>query len=155
MIIKEKAANECVHLFYGYQASSCLRPCKSSETKSKLVSRMSLNNKDEMRIRIKFKPTVTVTTTDFVKPSLGVFMSEVKLAFVSIHKSLVRNNYQSQVNFCLIVLMSGWWLDGTLARFGSAAGGGDCDKLFSCTDPSSYCQQAIQWGSNTCAAIKL
>ena len=48
----------------------------------------------------------------------------------------------------------GWWLDGTLARFGSAAGGGDCDKLFSCTDPSSYCQQAIQWGSNTCAAIK-
>ena len=78
MIIKEKAANECVHLFFGYQASSCPRPCKSTETKSKLVSKMSLNNKDEMRIRIKFKPTVTVTTTDFVKPSLGVFMSEVK-----------------------------------------------------------------------------
>ena len=115
MIIKEKAANECVHLFFGYQASSCPRPCKSTETKSKLVSKMSLNNKDEMRIRIKFKPTVTVTTTDFVKPSLGVFMSEVKLAFVSIHNSLVRNNYQSQVNFCLIVLMSGWWRDGTLA----------------------------------------
>ena len=78
MTIKEKAANECVHLFFGYQASP--RPCKSTETKSKLVSKMSLNNKDEMRIRIKFKPTVTVTTTDFVKPSLGVFMSEVKLA---------------------------------------------------------------------------
>ena len=57
------------------------------------LAKMSLNNKDEMRIRIKFKPTVTVTTTDFVKPSLGVFMSEVKLAFVSIHKSLVRNYY--------------------------------------------------------------
>ena len=38
-----------------------------------------MNKPDEMRIRIKFNPTVTVTTTDFVKPSLGVFMSEVKL----------------------------------------------------------------------------
>ena len=41
---------------------------------------MTMANKpEEMRIRIKFDPTVTVTTTDFVKPSLGVFMSEVSL----------------------------------------------------------------------------
>ena len=45
-----------------------------------MVSTMTMANKpEEMRIRIKFDPTVTVTTTDFVKPSLGVFMSEVSL----------------------------------------------------------------------------
>ena len=73
-----EVVNNCVTLFFGYQTSDCLRPCKRVETKSKLVSRMNMNKPDEMRIRIKLNPTVTVTTTDFVKPSLGVFMSEVR-----------------------------------------------------------------------------
>ena len=76
-----EVVNKCVTLFMGYQTSDCLRPCKTTETKSKMVSRMKMNKPDEMRIRIKFNPTVTVTTTDFVKPSLGVFMSEVGLVF--------------------------------------------------------------------------
>ena len=78
-IFAVEVVNKCVTLFMGYRTSDCLRPCRTTETKSKLVSRMKMNKPDEMRIRIKFNPTVTVTTTDFVKPSLGVFMSEVKL----------------------------------------------------------------------------
>ena len=74
--------DKCVNLFFGYQTSDCLRPCKTTETRSKLVSTMDLNKRDEMRIRIKFNPTVAVTTTDFVKPSLGVFMSEVIVAWI-------------------------------------------------------------------------
>ena len=76
----ENIINNCVTLFFGYQTSDCLRPCKTMEVRSRLVSTMTMANKpEEMRIRIKFDPTVTVTTTDFVKPSLGVFMSEVSL----------------------------------------------------------------------------
>ena len=80
-----EAVNKCVTLFFGYQTSDCLRPCKTTETRSKLVSRMDMHKPDEMRIRIKFNPTVTLTTTDFVKPSLGVFMSEVRL-FTETHR---------------------------------------------------------------------
>ena len=57
---------------------------------------MDLNKPDEMRIRIKFNPTVTVTKTDFVKPSLGVFMSEVGVFFVS--KAFLFN-YHSKLIF--------------------------------------------------------
>ena len=80
-----EAVNKCVTLFFGYQTSDCHRPCKTTETRSKLVSRMDMHKPDEMRIRIKFNPTVTLTTTDFVKPSLGVFMSEVRL-FTETHR---------------------------------------------------------------------
>ena len=60
---------------------------------------MDLNKRDEMRIRIKFNPTVAVTTTDFVKPSLGVFMSEVIDAMKKWENSLVRGTPRMLVLF--------------------------------------------------------
>ena len=73
----EEIMKTCALLFSGYQTSTCLTPCQTTETKSKRVSKLDLSKPDEMRIMIKFNPTVTVTTTDFVKSTMGVFMSEV------------------------------------------------------------------------------
>ena len=100
-----KVANKCVPLFFGYQTSDCLRPCKTTETRSKLVSKMKLDRLNEMRIRIKFNPTVTVTTTDFVKPSLGVFMSEVR----GCSRKLFHHHFSQFFG------ISGWWGNGPLA----------------------------------------
>ena len=104
----------CALLFSGYQTSTCLTPCQTTETKIKRVSKLDLSKPDEMRIMIKFNPTVTVTTTDFVKSTMGVFMSEV-WSFLRLitFLSLISTSIILWIPQCGMI--TGWWHDGTLA----------------------------------------
>ena len=65
-----------MNLFKGYDTSDCPNPCKTFTTNSKFVSGHKLDM-NLSSVTIKFPSTVRVTKTDFVRPGLSSFLSDV------------------------------------------------------------------------------
>jgi hypothetical protein len=67
---------ELSSLYSGIQLSNCSLPCNTVQTASKFLEKHSLRNNKTL-IKITFDQTVQVSTTDFVKPALCNFLSDV------------------------------------------------------------------------------
>ena len=89
-------------LVSGDHVSYCRLPCKTTQTQTKFV----YETKDEgiSGIDIFFNSKVRVTKTDLVWPTFTNFLSEVILKTYLI----CRENKNQQI-------ISGWWLNGSLA----------------------------------------
>jgi hypothetical protein len=63
-------------LFDGNNLSDCPLPCKTTRTETKFL-RSYVTDDKRTSVDIAFSQSVQVTTTDFVKPSLSTFLSDV------------------------------------------------------------------------------
>ena len=68
-----------MRVFAGEQKSPCATPCRTFHTSSKFLSSVEERTDDSFRVKIFLVPEVTVTITDFVKPTLSSMLSEVAI----------------------------------------------------------------------------
>ena len=74
-----------MRVFTGQEKSPCVTPCRTFHTKTKFLSRVkNKENDDSFRMQLFFLPEMTVTITDFVKPTISSMLSEVFSFFHSI-----------------------------------------------------------------------
>ena len=67
-----------MRVFTGQEKSPCATPCRTFHTKTKFLSRVkNKENDDSFRMQLFFLPEMTVTITDFVKPTISSMLSEV------------------------------------------------------------------------------
>jgi hypothetical protein len=64
------------YLFKGEYLSDCLLPCTTFRSESKFVGKFKFKGRSTW-MNIRFSQTVQVTTTDFIKPTLSTFLSDV------------------------------------------------------------------------------
>jgi hypothetical protein len=68
-----------MNLYDGTFVSDCPLPCTTIYTETRLISQADYDDEseEENKIDFTFSPKVLVTTTDFVKPTLSMFLSDV------------------------------------------------------------------------------
>ena len=68
-----------MRIFTGQEKSPCANPCRTFHTKTKFLSRVKPKKEVSFRLSLFFIPEITVTTTDFVKPTISSMLSEVAI----------------------------------------------------------------------------
>ena len=66
-----------MRIFTGLEKSPCATPCRTFHTKTKFLSSVKEKKDDTFGLKLFFIPEMTVTTTDFVKPTISSMLSEV------------------------------------------------------------------------------
>ena len=66
-----------MRIFTGLEKSPCATPCRTFHTKTKFLSSVKEKKDDIFGLKLFFIPEMTVTTTDFVKPTISSMLSEV------------------------------------------------------------------------------
>ena len=66
-------------IFTGYEKSPCATPCRTFHTKTKFLSSVRDRREDSFQFKLFFIPEMTVTITDFVKPTISSMLSEVAI----------------------------------------------------------------------------
>ena len=64
-------------VFTGQEKSPCTSPCRTFHTKTKFLSSVKEKQDHSFRLKLSFIPEMTVTITDFVKPTISSMLSEV------------------------------------------------------------------------------
>ena len=64
-------------VFTGLEKSPCPTPCRTFHTKTKFLSSEKEKTEDRFQLRLFFIPEMTITTTDFVEPTISSMLSEV------------------------------------------------------------------------------
>ena len=78
-------------IFTGQEKSVCSTPCKTFHTKTKFLSSVSQKKEDTFRLSLFFIPEMTVTTTDFVRPTISSLLSEVaSFIIIQINSNLTK-----------------------------------------------------------------
>ena len=94
-------------VFTGLEKSPCPTPCRTFHTKTKFLSSEKEKTEDRFQLRLFFIPEMTITTTDFVEPTISSMLSEVPSYKKIIHiKSTI----------------SDWGLHGSMAGSGCSSG---------------------------------
>ena len=66
-----------MRVFTGQEKSPCTSPCRTFHTKTKFLEGRKETQDHSFRMMISFIPEMTVTITDFVKPTISSMLSEV------------------------------------------------------------------------------
>ena len=66
-----------MRVFTGQEKSPCTSPCTNFYTKTKFLSSVKEKQDHSFRVKLFFIPEMTVTITDFVKPTISSMLSEV------------------------------------------------------------------------------
>ena len=78
-VLLQEKSNGFSYLFAGSETSDCALPCTTFNTETRFLSEYASTSN---AVFIMFSPTVEVTTTNFVIPTLSSFLSEVRFSFI-------------------------------------------------------------------------
>ena len=80
-----------MRVFLGQDKSPCTMPCRTFHIKNKFMSSVKERKDDFFRVKIFLIPEITVTITDFVKPTISSMLSEVTTYFIFLKTELSKS----------------------------------------------------------------